>query len=137
MQKIMNLFLISFFIFQIAYAQAPIGQPEKVEPSVENSVANSNEWDFGKVKSGKVLKHDFLFKNETKNVLKILSINTSCGCTASQADKKILAPNESTTVNVIFKSEGYSGAVKQSVYVNTDNTDLPIIKFTVKAEVVK
>ncbi|MDO8488604.1 MAG: DUF1573 domain-containing protein, partial [Candidatus Omnitrophota bacterium] len=128
-------FLISFFIFQFAYAQAPISQSDQAGPSVENATAN--EWDFGKVKRGSILKHDFLLKNETKDVLKILSINTSCGCTASQADKKILEPDETTAINVTFKSEGYSGEVKQSVYVNTDNVDLPIIKFTVKAEVIR
>jgi len=123
MRKIMSLFVISFFIFQFAYA--------------ENNIADPNEWDFGKAKSGEVLKHDFLFKNETKSVLNITSVNTSCGCTASQSDKKSLKPGESTAINVSFNSHGYLGQVKQFIYINTDNVDLAVVRFAIKAEITK
>jgi len=115
--------LAGFFIFQFAYAQEEIVDP--------------NEWDFGKVKQGEVLKHDFILKNETNDILGINNIHTSCGCTVSESDKKSLIPQESTTITVSFNSKGYLGPVTQFVYVNTDNTDLAIIKFTIKALVVK
>ncbi len=103
----------------------------------ENEKVDPNEWDFGRVKQGAVLKHDFTFKNDTPGILKITGINTSCGCTVSQAEKKSLPPGESTVINVTFNSQGYSGAVKQFIYVNTDNVGLPVIRFVVKAEVIK
>ncbi|MDD5129664.1 MAG: DUF1573 domain-containing protein [Candidatus Omnitrophica bacterium] len=99
--------------------------------------AGINEWDFGVVKQGAVLKHDFILKNETNDILAINSIHTSCGCTASQSDKRSLMPQESTAIKVTFNSHGYSGQVKQFVYVNTDNADQAIIRFTVKANVIK
>jgi len=117
------LFLSCFFIFQLA-----IAQEEKT---------NLNQWDFGRVKQGAVVKHDFALKNETGDILKINSINNSCGCTVSSTGKKSLMPQESTPVSVSFNSRGYLGPVTQFVYVNTDNPDLEIIKFTVKAQVVK
>ncbi|TAM41645.1 DUF1573 domain-containing protein [bacterium] len=123
MRKVFALFLFSFLIFQFTFA--------------EDNLGGANEWDFGRVKEGVVVKHDFTFKNETPGVLKITGINTSCGCTASQAEKRSLAPGESTMINVAFNSKGYSGAVKQFVYVNTDNVGLPVIRFIVKAEVEK
>ena len=123
MRKGIILFLLSFFMVQFAYAEV-----EKVDP---------NEWDFGQVKPGVILKHDFILKNQTKDILKINNVHTSCGCTASEADKKSLLPQESTTITVSFNSKGYVGPVTQFVYVNTDNTDLAIIKFTIKANVVK
>jgi len=116
-------FLVSFFIVASTYAQG-----EKSDP---------NEWDFGKVKQGVILKHNFILKNQTNKVLKINSVNTSCGCTVSKADKNSLLPQESTTIGVTFNSHGYSGQIKQSVYVNTDDMDIAIIKFTIKAEVSK
>ncbi len=124
MRKIVSLFFLSFFIFQLVCAETP-------------SITDPNQWDFGKVKQGQVLKHDFLFKNETKDVLKIISINTSCGCTTSKPDKKSLKPNESSAINVTFNSKGYSGEVKQFIYVNTDNADLPVVRFVIKSEVIK
>ncbi len=123
MRKVFSLFLLGFLIFQFACA--------------EDNPGAVNERDFGRVKQGVVVKHDFTFKNETPGILKITGINTSCGCTASQAGKKSLAPGESTIISVAFNSAGYSGVVKQFVYVNTDNDKLPVIRFIVKAEVIK
>jgi Protein of unknown function (DUF1573) len=94
-------------------------------------------WDFGRVKEGVELRHDFTLKNDFGKVLNIKGVNTSCGCTGSKADKNKLQPGESARIEVHFKTKGYSGAVQQFVYVNTDNTDNPILRFTIKAEVVK
>ncbi|MBU2222371.1 MAG: DUF1573 domain-containing protein [Candidatus Omnitrophota bacterium] len=94
-------------------------------------------WDFGTVKQGVELKHDFNLTNDSGKVLNIKNVNTSCGCTGSKADKNKLQAGESTRIEVIFKTKGYSGAIQQFVYVNTDNPDNPILRFTIKAEVVK
>jgi len=123
MRKIIALFLLGFLVFQFSYAQ--------------NSIADPNEWDSGKIKQGEILKHDFIFKNETKGVLNITGVNTSCGCTASQSDKKSLKPGEAATISVSFNSHGYLGEVKQFIYVNTDSAVMPIVKFTIKARVIK
>lgn len=135
MRKVVSLFLLSFFIFQFACAEAPTVPSDKAGYYAQNNITDPNQWDFGKVQQGQVLKHDFLLKNETKDVLKIISINTSCGCTASQSDKKSLKPDESTAINVTFNSKEYSGEVKQFIYVQTDNPDFPVVKFIIKAEV--
>lgn len=123
MRRIISLLCLSFFIVQFACA--------------EKEVVDPNAWDFGKAKTGEVLKHNFLFKNETKGVLNITGINTSCGCTASQADKRSLKPGESAAINVSFNSREYLGPVQQFVYVNTDNADLGAVRFIIKAEVIK
>lgn len=96
-----------------------------------------NAWDFGKVKQGEVAKHSFTLKNDSGKTLNITSVNTSCGCTVSEVKKKVLLPKESTAVEVKFNSKGYSGDVQQFAYVNTDRADNPIIRFTVKANVIK
>jgi Protein of unknown function (DUF1573) len=137
MRKILALFLFSFCIVQLFCAvPGPIGLAGTLL-CAEDNPGGANEWDFGRVNQGVVLKHDFTFKNETPGILKITGINTSCGCIASQAEKKSLPPGESAVINVAFNSKGYSGAVKQFIYVNTDNVGLPVIRFIVKAEVIK
>jgi len=123
MRKGIILFLLSILIIHPA-----IAGKNKADP---------NEWDFGQVKQGAVLKHDFVLKNDTDDILAINSVNTSCGCTASKAEKDSLLPHESTIIKVTFNSKGYSGEVKQYVYVHTDNADMSIIKFTIKMEMVK
>jgi metal-sulfur cluster biosynthetic enzyme len=95
-------------------------------------------FDFGKVKQGEVLKHTFSLKNDsTKNVLNIKNVHTSCGCTASEVKKKILRPQEETSIEVEFNTKGYLGQVKQYIYVHTDNKEQPVLRLTIKAEIGK
>jgi hypothetical protein len=49
----------------------------------------------------------------------------------------VLPPKESTLLEVKFNSKGYSGPTQQYIYVHTDNLDNPVLKFTIKAEVIK
>ena len=151
MRKGVILFLLGFFIFQFVSlelhtglsikagycAEAPVNLSVEAEHYAQKEEVDPHVWDFGQVKQGLILKHDFVLKNETNEIMKINSIHTSCGCTASEADKKSLSAQESTVIKVTFNSRGYSGPVQQFVYVNTDNKDLAIIKFTIKAQVVK
>jgi len=94
-------------------------------------------WDFGRVRQGEILRHDFLLKNESNKVLNIKSVDTSCGCTVSKTKKSALLPQEATLIEVNFDSKGYLGPVQQVVYVNTDRLDTPVIRYIIKAEVVK
>lgn len=108
---------------------------KNITPEQKNEEIYS--WDFGKVKEGAVLKHDFIFKNESKSVLTIKGIATSCGCTVSEIKKKTLLPKESTLLHVQFKTKGYSGPVKQYIFVTTDSLDRPVVRFIIEAQVVK
>ncbi|MCK9603680.1 MAG: DUF1573 domain-containing protein [Candidatus Omnitrophica bacterium] len=94
-------------------------------------------WDFGRVKEGTLLVHAFILKNESKKAIKIEDTQTSCGCTVSSVTKKALLPGESASLEVRFNTKDYSGVVQQYVYVHTDNLDNPIIKYIIKADVVK
>lgn len=94
-------------------------------------------WDFGKVKQGEVVAHSFTLNNESAETLNIVAVNTSCGCAVSEVKDKVLAPQGSTLLEVKFNSKGYSGAVQQFIYVNTDSVDKPVIRFIIKAEVMK
>lgn len=96
-----------------------------------------NAWDFGEVKEGEVLKHNFILKNESAKKLNIKEVNTSCGCTVSKVDRKIISPGESASIEVEFDSKGYSGPSQQFVYVTTDSLDKPVIRYIIKAEVIK
>jgi Protein of unknown function (DUF1573) len=152
MGKRIIIFLSCFFIFQFTSsievpsglfvqdgccAEAPAGKPDVAANFTQKDKADLNEWDFGQVKQGLILKHDFVLKNQTNDILEINSIHTSCGCTVSESEKKSLLPQDSTNIKVTFDSHGYLGPVKQFVYVNTNNADLGIIRFIVKAQVVK
>lgn len=136
MARVFLIFLFSLSVIGCSRKQAQgIQEPQAIQQA--QPAASAYEWDFGEVKQGEVLKHNFVFKNESSRGLTIKNINTSCGCTASEAAKKVLGPLESTIIEVKLDSRGYSGPVKQFVYVNTDNLDNPVVRYIIEAQVIK
>lgn len=130
----MIIFLLLLFLFiplQGCYSQ------KQQEITHKSEINDLYSWDFGQVKEGRILKHDFILKNESKKILNIKDVNTSCGCTVSKVEKQILLPAESTLIKVQFNTKGYSGITQQYVYVHTDNLDNPIIRYIIKATIVK
>ena len=137
MIRIVLLLVFLFSSLQLCYSADGVETAGQVKQSPQDEMPESYTWDFGQVKEGEIPEHSFTLENKSDKTLTIKDVNTSCGCTASRVDKKILAPGEATTIDVKFKSKGYSGAVKQYVYVHTDSIDKPILKFTIKADVIK
>jgi hypothetical protein len=126
---------VAWFIFIFSGCMAH-SQIAAIEISQEKA-PDPYSWDFGIVKEGAIVKHEFIFNNEGTHNLNIRDITTSCGCTVSKASKTELLPGEGTSIKVVFKSKGYSGKVQQFVYVHTDNVDKPVTRFIIKAEVVR
>ena len=144
--------LIFLFLFLSIPFVGCYSQPQNIKEESEVEEARYT-WDFGRVNAGEILKHSFIFKNETSKTLNIKEIHTSCGCTASQVQKKKLLSGEVTTIEVSFNTKGYSGPTKQFIYINTDNLDAStslsingersrtidnsIIRYIIKADLVK
>jgi len=129
------LLFISVAFLSVCWAE---NQNSLIKPPVAaNALDYSMVWDFGQVKQGEVVTHDFILKNDTGKILNIKGVNTSCGCTVSTIEKKVLLPGESAKVSAKFNSKSYNGPVQQFVYVNTDKVDNSIIRFIIKADVVK
>lgn len=137
----LSIFLLLIFAQTGCYSQETIVYNNETDKRLgvdKGQVAEDiYSYDFGPVKEGEILKHNFILKNESINPLNIKSINTSCGCTGSKAEKMSLLPGETTLIEVQFNTKGYSGQTKQYVYVNTDNIDNPILKYIIKVEVIK
>ncbi len=130
----MKMFLMILFVFlpliNCRAQNAPINSPATRE---DPKSADSRVWDFGSIQKNEVVRHDFEIKNDLTRALNIKGVSTSCGCTASSAGKNVLAPGESTQIKVEFNSKGYKGEAQQFVYVNTDDPDNSVLKFSIKA----
>ncbi len=106
--------------------------------SAQSQQSDTHTWDFGKIYASQgEVKHIFLLKNDSSERLNINSTYASCGCTVPRIDKKAILPKESANLEVRFNPQGYSGAVTQYVYVNTDSKSVPVHRFIIKAEVIK
>jgi hypothetical protein len=127
------LMVMMAFVLRPCYCQ----QLNETKSTDNASIKDPFSWDFGQVKEGSILKHNFVFRNETGNNLNIVSVDTSCGCTNSEVKKKHLAPGENTLIEVKFDTKGYWGTTQQFTYINTDALDNSVIKYIITAEVIK
>lgn len=76
---------------------------------------------FGKVFAGQKLEHEYRFKNTGDAPLKLLGINTSCGCTiVDTVVGQEIAPGKSSTVKVKFDTTDFKDTVSKSVVVMTN-----------------
>jgi hypothetical protein len=98
-------------------------------------VFDQENWDFGKVKQGETLKHEFIFKNAGDGALNIQSVETSCGCTAALVSKKLLGPGQEGRVQVSFSTAGYGGKVYKFVYLDSDDPSQPRVQLGIAADI--
>jgi len=76
---------------------------------------------FGTIKQGDQITHAYIIKNEGKSDLIIRKVKASCGCTATQPKKLVLAPKESSEIVTVFNSAHKSGIQNNSVTVITND----------------
>lgn len=98
--------------------------------------------DLGDVIYGDVATTQFEFTNFTKEELKITRISTSCGCTSAKIVKDVLAPYETTILNVSFdpavhKDDTDLGELTRTIYIETNNDSFSKIESTITANVIK
>jgi len=74
-------------------------------------------YDFGDIKKGEKVSHTFKVKNTGKSVLNLRKVSSSCGCTATQPDKTVIASGETASITVTFDSRGRSGRQNQTITV--------------------
>ncbi|MEN8122602.1 MAG: DUF1573 domain-containing protein [Bacteroidota bacterium] len=103
---------------------------------------DNKEFNFGKLKQGQKVTHEFKFKNNGKRDLIIRKTKTSCGCTAVET-KKVIKPGETSTIKAVFNSAHKSGKQNKSVTLITNipgkdknKRDLYKIILRVKGEVI-
>jgi hypothetical protein len=98
-------------------------------------VFKEDAWNFGRAKMGVDLVHEFIFKNEGDAPLKIVNVETTCGCTAALVSDKKLDPGKSGKLKVTFSTQGYAGEVVKYVYVETDDPVQPRVQLKIAAAI--
>jgi hypothetical protein len=77
--------------------------------------------DFGEINEseGKV-EHEFTFVNNTARPIKILSVDTSCGCTTTGYSKGEIKQGKNGFIKVSFDPKGRPGYFNKSISASTD-----------------
>jgi len=92
-------------------------------------------WNFGKVKQGEVMSHEFVFTNEGDATLVIQKVSTSCGCTAALVSADKVQPGKEGRIEIKFDTRGYGGPVNKLVYVDSNDPGEAHRQLEVSAEI--
>ncbi len=91
-------------------------------------------FNFGDIKQGEVVKHTFKFTNTGTDALVISDIKTTCGCTTPKWTRDPLPPGESGEIVVQFNSSGKIGK-QHKVITIISNASEPIKRISIDSNV--
>jgi hypothetical protein len=117
--------ILTTFVYISSLAQVRGPQAEFME----------KDWDFGRIKQGEVVRHEFVFRNIGTAPLEIRRVTTSCGCAAALVSEKEIAPGQQGRLKVSFDSRSYSGKVIKYIYFESNDPKNPQVELTIRAEV--
>lgn len=92
-------------------------------------------WDLGVLPQKTDADHVFRFSNIGTSELRILSVDTDCGCTAALAADSTLAPGQSSSITVTFSTKTYEGFQQKIIVLKTNDPAEPRIDLLITAEV--
>jgi mono/diheme cytochrome c family protein len=89
-------------------------------------------FDFGVLPQGATVQRAVPFENTGDAPLEILSVQTSCGCTAALPAEKTVAPGRKSEIRLGYDSRGKVGEVTKIVTVLTTDPARPQVELTVQ-----
>lgn len=89
--------------------------------------------DFGRVLSGSVVKHEFVFTNIGDATLEITGVHTTCGCMTAGEWSRQVEPGQTGRIPIQFNTGGYVGAVMRNVTVTSNDREQATVVLQLKA----
>ncbi|HXG47672.1 MAG TPA: DUF1573 domain-containing protein [Methylomirabilota bacterium] len=100
-------------------AQESVGaQAGQAGPRVQFS---ETLFDFGRVRGGEIVRHDFIVTNTGTAELDIMEVKPGCGCTtAAEWDRKI-APGKTGRIPIQFNAGSFNGTVTKPITITCND----------------
>ena len=110
--------------------------PPVVAAPPEGLVVSPAVHDFGTVGDAEVLPAEFTVTNNHRQPLRIVAVAESCSCAQAAADSDDLAPGQSTTIRVGWRTHGRRGRTSETLGVRYQVGDImPVHNFRLTADV--
>lgn len=93
--------------------------------------------DFGRIASGALVKHSFVFKNSGDATLNVTHVAGSCGCTAPGDWTRKVEPGQTGSIPIQFNSGNFNGLVFKTITVTSDDRKQPNTPLQIKADIWK
>jgi hypothetical protein len=115
---------------------APLLAPRAASAdSIPKLVFDREEHHFGTAAQEKELTTEFTYKNEGGAPITGIRTIADCGCYGVTVSKTDLAPGESGTLKVVFRTLNFTGDVSKRVLVHSNDPARPAITLRLKLEV--
>ena len=88
--------------------------------------------DMGRLHEGEIVRYDAWLKNMDSRPLIILGVETSCGCTAVEYERKPIAPGDRGRFCFTFDSRGMWHTQSKRIEIRTSASQSPLV-LTVRA----
>ncbi|MCD6366775.1 MAG: DUF1573 domain-containing protein [Bacteroidales bacterium] len=98
---------------------------EKDKKNAAHVTFDTLTFNFGTINQGDVVSHNFKLKNTGKSDLLIRKIKSSCGCTATAPESKVIGKGKSSSIKATFNSRGKVGKQHKTITVITNDPDHP------------
>jgi len=135
MKKLLFIALLAAYAGVAVAQQVPATTLNKNE--VQSDVAvftwDNTTHDFGKIKQGTPVTHEFKFTNSGKTPLVITNVQASCGCTTPDWSKEPVMPGGQGFIKATYNAAS-PGAFSKTVTV-TANIETGFVQLTIKGEV--
>ena len=92
-------------------------------------------YDFGKVKSGEIVKYTYVFTNVGGAMLQVSNVQVSCGCTTAGEWSRQVEPGKIGSIPIQFNSTGFGGAVGKTITVISNDTNQPSVVLQIKGNI--
>ncbi|TND05059.1 MAG: hypothetical protein FD123_3679 [Bacteroidetes bacterium] len=127
----------AFFLLSIAFshgkAQSVVYDPAQ-DMNAPVLAFREPVYDFGTIRQGENVKHDYVFTNTGKSPLVISDARSSCGCLVPSWPKEPIPPGKSGIVSLYFNPSGKIGPQAKQVTVTSNNRNGTVI-LTIKGKV--
>ncbi len=77
-------------------------------------------YDFGRVRAGTDIKHEFFFSNQGTGPLELLRVKPSCGCTVPGNYDKVIQKGETGKIPVTLSTKNVTGPMSKNITVDTN-----------------
>src|SRR2546426_8204639 len=94
-------------------------------------------YDFGKVSSGEVVKHAFVFTNIGTATVEIKDVRPGCGCTTAGTWDKEVEPGKTGSIPLQFNSANFGGTVMKQATVTCNDLSQSNVVLQIKGTVWK
>jgi len=98
---------------------------------------NETTFDFGSIRQGDKIHHDFVIQNDGKKDLVIHKTKSACGCIKTSFSKMTIAAGESALVKVEYDSFGKEGKESRKLDVFLNDYIKPSVTIEMKGDVTK